>query len=192
MKKQTPCEYLCIPWFENHCVKTSRAIGVGRGDQAPSWILKISAKNVVFLISSGKNKFHHFWTPLEKFWKNPLVAPWKNPYDALVEVYEIGSAWLNVAYCLYSIHSHSLSAVKLDSRWHRSKHHALCLSRNANACAKTEWTFSIRRNTASKRWQTTSKTFSIVDAFAQISADLFHQEIIRYANCCDKVPQPNK
>jgi len=53
-------------------------VGVGRGcrgGKAPPRILKISAKNVVFLISGGKNKFHHFWPHLEKFWKNPLVAP---------------------------------------------------------------------------------------------------------------------
>jgi len=53
------------------------SMGVGRGEGRWSLspcILKISAKKVVFLISSGKNKFHHF-CPLEKFWKNPLVPP---------------------------------------------------------------------------------------------------------------------
>ena len=31
----------------------------------------------------GENKFHHFWIPLEKFWKNTLVPPpGKNPSDA--------------------------------------------------------------------------------------------------------------
>jgi len=47
----------------------------GRGSLGPPWILKISTKKVVFLVSTWKNKFHHFWPPLEKFWKNPLVAP---------------------------------------------------------------------------------------------------------------------
>jgi len=46
----------------------------GRGDLAP-WILKFSAKKVIILVFSAKNKFNHFWTPLEKFWKNPLVPP---------------------------------------------------------------------------------------------------------------------
>jgi len=30
----------------------------------------------------GKIKFHHFPPLLEKVWKKPLVAPWKNPSDA--------------------------------------------------------------------------------------------------------------
>jgi len=51
------------------------AMGVGRGSKAHPCILKISAKKVVFLVSSGKNIFrdlcaHH----LEKFCKNPPVA----------------------------------------------------------------------------------------------------------------------
>jgi len=45
--------------------------------------LKILAKKVVFLVLSGKNKFATFGPPLEKFWKNPQVAPLgKNPSDA--------------------------------------------------------------------------------------------------------------
>jgi len=36
------------------------------GGPSPLWILKISAKKVVFLVSSGKTKFHHFWPPLVK------------------------------------------------------------------------------------------------------------------------------
>jgi len=38
-------------------------MGVGRGGKVgpcPPWILKVLAKKVVFSISSGKNKFHHF------------------------------------------------------------------------------------------------------------------------------------
>jgi len=66
---------------------TSVAMGVGRGGQGgkPPWIFKISAKEVVFQFRGVKNKFHHFWPPLEKFWKNSLVAPpGKNPSDAHV------------------------------------------------------------------------------------------------------------
>jgi len=50
----------------------------------PPWILKFTAKKVAFLVLRGKIKFHHFWPPLEKFRKNPLVPPpGKNPSDAL-------------------------------------------------------------------------------------------------------------
>jgi len=53
-------------------------MGVGKGGQGglgPSWILKFSANNGCFLtFESGKNQFHHFWHPLEKFWKNREVA----------------------------------------------------------------------------------------------------------------------
>jgi len=51
-------------------------MGVGKGGQGHhSWILKYLAKKVVFLVLSGKNKYRYFWSPLEKFWKNPLVPP---------------------------------------------------------------------------------------------------------------------
>ena len=48
-----------------------------------SWVLKILAKKVV-LFPVGKT-FHHYWAPLEKFWKNPLVPPpGINPSDTHV------------------------------------------------------------------------------------------------------------
>jgi len=48
----------------------------GRRVWALSWVLKISAKEVVFLVSSGKKlDFTTFDPPLENFWKNTLVAP---------------------------------------------------------------------------------------------------------------------
>jgi len=50
-------------------------MGVGRGDLATPWILKISSKKVIFLISSGKKQITLLLSPLEKFWKNPLVPP---------------------------------------------------------------------------------------------------------------------
>jgi len=44
-----------------------------------SWVLKILAKKVV-LFPVGKT-FHHYWAPLEKFWKNPLVpSPWNKSF----------------------------------------------------------------------------------------------------------------
>jgi len=59
-------------------------MGVGKGGKGglgPSWILKFSAKMVVLLVLRVVNiQFHHFWHPLEKFWKNCEVAsPRKNP-----------------------------------------------------------------------------------------------------------------
>jgi len=36
--------------------------------------LKISAKNAISLISSGKKQFHHFWLPAAKLLENPLVV----------------------------------------------------------------------------------------------------------------------
>jgi len=64
-------------------------MGIGKGGQG--WALespctlKISAKNVVSLISRGKNQNSPLLTPPWKnFWKNTLVAPpGKNPSDAL-------------------------------------------------------------------------------------------------------------
>jgi len=54
----------------------------GRGSRNP-WILKLSVKKVVFVVSSGKKiNFTTFGPPLEKIWKNPLVVPpGKNPSD---------------------------------------------------------------------------------------------------------------
>jgi len=44
--------------------------------------IEIFRKKVVFLVLSGKNKFHHFWSPLGKIpsWS----PPGKNPSDAQV------------------------------------------------------------------------------------------------------------
>jgi len=42
---------------------------------------KISAKNAVLLISSGKKQISPFLALRRKtYWKNPLVAPWKNSF----------------------------------------------------------------------------------------------------------------
>jgi len=52
-------------------------MGAGRrGQEAfPPWILKISAKRGCFLSFEWEKITYHFWPPLEKFWKNPLVPP---------------------------------------------------------------------------------------------------------------------
>jgi len=62
--------------------------GVGRDAKAP-WILKISAKKVVFLVSSRKTNFTTFGPP-RSFWKNPLVPP-LGTSDAHGHVYESSS-----------------------------------------------------------------------------------------------------
>jgi len=49
-------------------------MGIRKGAKAP-WILKLLAKKVVLLVSSGKNQMSPFLAPLDKVWKNPLVAP---------------------------------------------------------------------------------------------------------------------
>jgi len=49
--------------------------GVGRGEQAPTWKLKFFAKKGYFLtFESEKTNFATF-APLEKFRKNPVMAP---------------------------------------------------------------------------------------------------------------------
>jgi len=67
----------CQTFFTAKTNKNSKNIpnhGVAGGIWPP-WILKFSAKKVIILVFSAKNKFNHFWPPLEKFWKNPLVPP---------------------------------------------------------------------------------------------------------------------
>ena len=54
----------------------------GQGGQGPPWILKSLAKKGCFFQFRGvNNKFHRFWTPLEKFLgKSPTVPPWKKSF----------------------------------------------------------------------------------------------------------------
>ena len=63
-------------------------MGVGRGGaerSLPPWILKILAKKVVFLVSSGKKQMLPLLAPPRKILeKNPSGSPWKNPSDAHV------------------------------------------------------------------------------------------------------------
>jgi len=35
-----------------------------------------------------KNKFHHFWPPLEKIWKNPLVPPLEKILPTPIDVHK--------------------------------------------------------------------------------------------------------
>ena len=58
------------------------AMGVGRGahggTKTPPGFWNYEQKKVVFSISREKNKFHHFWPPLEKILgKSPTGPPWK-------------------------------------------------------------------------------------------------------------------
>ena len=54
-----------------HLTLTTWASEGGWQGALPPWILKISAKKVVLLISSGKKQVSPLFPP----WKNPLVAP---------------------------------------------------------------------------------------------------------------------
>jgi len=72
--------------LKNYCETINIAIvrktmGVGTGgagvDQGTPWILKISAKKVVFLVSRGKKQISQL-ASLEKFEKTPWWPPWKN------------------------------------------------------------------------------------------------------------------
>ena len=58
-------------------------MGVSEGGSRDPWILKIPAKKILFLISSGKKQISPLLPPpFEKFWKNALIPPpEKNPSD---------------------------------------------------------------------------------------------------------------
>jgi len=58
-------------------------MGVGGGGKIP-WILKISAKKVVFLDSSGEKFFNTFGPPRKYLEKSPSAPPGKNPSNAHV------------------------------------------------------------------------------------------------------------
>jgi len=59
-------------------------IGRGSGRALATWSLEISAKKAVFLVSSIKSKFHHFWPPLREIYeKSPSDPPVNNPSNAL-------------------------------------------------------------------------------------------------------------
>jgi len=46
----------------------------GEGGPWTPGFWKYQQKRLFSWFREGKNKFYHFWLPLEKFWKNPLVA----------------------------------------------------------------------------------------------------------------------
>ena len=55
----------------------------GRGALIPLDFTIITKKWLFFQFRGVKNKFHHFWPLLEKFWENLLLSPrGKNPSDA--------------------------------------------------------------------------------------------------------------
>ena len=78
------CQQINLPsWISWNCLADTQTMSSTTWHQAcchgrrlgPPWILKILAKKVIFLVSSGKKQIS---APLEKFLKNPLVAPsWK-------------------------------------------------------------------------------------------------------------------
>ena len=53
----------------------------GKGASAPPWILKFSARKVVFLVFSGKNQISLLLAPPGKISeKSPSVPPWKKSF----------------------------------------------------------------------------------------------------------------
>jgi len=54
-------------------------MGVGKG-AGGTWFLKFLEKMVVFFVSSGKKQIPPLFAPLQIFWKNPLVSPWKKNF----------------------------------------------------------------------------------------------------------------
>jgi len=58
----------------------------GQGELPPR-ILKILAKKVVFLVSSGKKQILPLLDPLQKFWKNSLVPPLEKILPTLMHLY---------------------------------------------------------------------------------------------------------
>jgi len=66
----------------------------GIGQWPPPWFWKFQQEKVVFLLSSGKKQIPPY-DPLEKFWKNPLVAPKRVFWFGSVSGKPIVSTWLN-------------------------------------------------------------------------------------------------
>jgi len=48
--------------------------------------IKKFRKKDSFVVLSGKNKFHHFWTPRKNVWKIPLVPPLDKILPTLMHV----------------------------------------------------------------------------------------------------------
>ena len=68
--QETLCKILCAKIHGN------MDVGRGKGGLVPLWILKISAKLVLFFVSVGKKQISLLLAPpLEKFWKSLLVDP---------------------------------------------------------------------------------------------------------------------
>jgi len=67
----------------------------GKGGLGLPWILKISAKKVLSLVSSGKSQISQLFTPLANFWKtSQCPPPWKNPSDAHAwSVHDVTHGW---------------------------------------------------------------------------------------------------
>jgi len=68
----------------NWCVNlviTVNLPSASEGGARPPGFWKSHQKRLFCLFRVGKSKFHPFWPPLEKFWKNILVVPpWKKSF----------------------------------------------------------------------------------------------------------------
>ena len=123
--------------------------------------LKISAKNAVFIISSGKKKFHHLWPPAEKRLEiSTSVPPAKMPSDA---------------------HAHK------HAKWHHFCEKFCCLTPSGNtvqqhqrgkqSIAGWQTVHSVFCQTISKSCQITNNMFETISKkYCQNSATFFFSE----------------
>ena len=100
-------------------------MGVGKGP----WILKISAKKVNFLVSSGKNHTLPVWPPrhilekspsgphLKKILPTPMVVPWK--VYKMTHVLQFTDFWLRFSNVfIFQILVHSIFFCRCVNWWH--------------------------------------------------------------------------
>jgi len=72
-----------LNWYINLIILLSLWISpwASDGGGRPPGFWKFHQKRLFSWFRVGKSKFHHFWPPLEKFWKYPLAAsPWKKSF----------------------------------------------------------------------------------------------------------------
>jgi len=55
-------------------------MGIGRGGAWPPWVLKISARKVVFLFQGVKKQISQLLAPLENIGK----LPWRHPLEKIL------------------------------------------------------------------------------------------------------------
>ena len=71
---ETHSDRFRIPVLPSYWWGIIQSISHGRRKGRPPWIWKFQQEKLFFSFEWEKT-FHHFWSPLEKFWKNSLVAP---------------------------------------------------------------------------------------------------------------------